>query len=469
MNIIKCVVFICTVLLITGICGACNGNIEPMPPEMSNAVLFDFIGGEDVMPIAGYFGPYYEEHDDGTYLDYITDECWKAISECGINLISFAPVDYTEYPDKVIENLEFAEKYNISLIVTDMDIEKLALNEVVTEDDILSRLTELSEYPAFGGIFLIDEPCTDYFLPEGEMESWRYLDYWSSLAPVINQEVGLFTYTNAYPSCDSGAEYERYLNDFADALQPQYIQFDRYPFYSDKDAGACEYFRDLAIVRKVAQERGLAFWAFIQAGGQWNDAGVPFDSYTPYYPTEGQMDWSINTALAFGAQGIDIFPLIQPYGYADAVSQEHDFERNGIIGASGEKNQWFYYLQSISKQIKAVDEVLMKSVNKGVLAVCDAAQAELAQAKEYGAVLDGCSWRELEAVSGNVLIGCFNFDGKTALYVVNYSTSSEQSIELSFKKKAKMTVTQNGVSHDTNTDILELDLTAGEGVLVVIN
>lgn len=462
-------VCIFTALFIAGVYGACNGDIEPMLPEMSNAVSFDFIGGEDVMPIAGYFGPYYEEHEDGTHLDYITEECWKTISESGINLISYAPVDYSEYPDKVIENLKFAEKYNISVVVTDLVVERMAFDENLSENAVKARISEYDKYDSFAGVFLIDEPCTDYFLPEGEMEGWKYLDYWSNLAKTLNQSLGMFTYTNAYPCCGYGAEYERYLNDFVDTLKPQYLQFDRYPFYSAEDVDACEYFHDLAVVRKVAQEHDIAFWAFIQAGGQWNDAGVPFDSDTAYFPTEGQMDWSINTALAFGAQGIDIFPLIQPYGYADAVSQSHDFERNGIIGASGEKNRWFYYLQNISKQIKAVDEVLMNSVNKGVLAVGDAAQAELAKAKEYGAVLDGCSWRELEAVSGNALIGCFNYGGKTALYVVNYSTSSEQSIELSFKKKAEMKVTQNGVSHDTNADVLQLDLAAGEGVLIVIN
>lgn len=110
----------------------------------------------------------------------------------------------------------------------------------------------------------------------------------------------------------------------------------------------------------------------------------------------------------------------------------------------------------------------MNSVNKGVLAVGDSAREALSQAKEYGAVLDGCSYRELEAASGNALIGCFNYGGKTALYVVNYSTSSEQSAELSLKEKTDMTITQNGVSCDTNTDVLKLNLAAGEGVLIVM-
>ena len=40
-----------------------------------------------------------------------------------------------------------------------------------------------------------------------------------------------------------------------------------------------------------------------------------------------------------------------------AESTDFDFERNGIIGAWGNKTQWFYYAKDIQPHIAAIDEV----------------------------------------------------------------------------------------------------------------
>ena len=109
-----------------------------------------------------------------------------------------------------------------------------------------------------------------------------------------------------------------------------------------------EYFYNLSTYRANANEAGIPLWVFIQAGSQWNDANDRFDSVTPYYPNEKQFDWNINTSLAYGAKGIQYFPLIQPSWFAYAESTDFDFERNGIIGAWGNKTQWFYYAKIFS-------------------------------------------------------------------------------------------------------------------------
>ena len=170
-------------------------------------------------------------------------------------------------------------------------------------------------------------------------------------------------------------------------------------------------------------------------------------------------------ALVFGAKGIEYFPLIQPHYYAFAESTEFDFERNGIFGAWGNKTQWYYYAQDINKQIAAVDEVLMNSVNKGVIASGKQAVSDTSYAET--AIMEGTSWRELESIDGDALVGCFNYQGKTALYVLNYSYEYAQKINLNFNGNYKFTVVQNGeTSHYKGNDIT-LDMFAGDGALVV--
>ena len=64
-------------------------NIEPMEAEEPDVYGFEFLGGTDVMPIAGYYGPLPSTFSvDGQSLpDYISDEFLKKISESGINLL----------------------------------------------------------------------------------------------------------------------------------------------------------------------------------------------------------------------------------------------------------------------------------------------------------------------------------------------------------------------------------------------
>ena len=47
-------------------------EIVPLEKEESNAVSFDFLGGKDVMPIGGFYGPYttefsYDGNDSPNY------------------------------------------------------------------------------------------------------------------------------------------------------------------------------------------------------------------------------------------------------------------------------------------------------------------------------------------------------------------------------------------------------------------
>lgn len=447
-------------------------ELEKMEAEKVNSVSFDIIGGKDVMPIGGYYGPYvsiYNE-DGQTAPDYFTDEIWQAIADSGINWVCYSQLNYKEYPELVQKSLDFGEKYGLAINVYDSDILNMGNEPEISTEEITTRLSKYMNHPAFGGMYIIDEPCTSYFHPAGEGNEGRYLEFYKELAPILNQKLGMLCYTNAFPSGIEGNEYtyyEKYIREFCDTLQPNYLMFDRYPFDAEQEGYINYYFHDLAIIRKVAEENEIPFMTFIQAGSQWNDAREYFDSVTPYYPNEAQFDWNINTALAFGAKGINLFTLIQPDYFAYAESTRFDFERNGLIGAWGNKNQWYYYLQNISRQIRAIDEVLMNSTSKGILVYGNAAEKDLNLAKEYGVLIEGNTFRELKSLEGEAIVGCFNYQGKTALYVVNYSMEQGQKLNLTFQDAYDFTRIQNAETEKLCGDGLTLDMAPGEGVLLV--
>lgn len=434
-----------------------NTVIEPMEAEKAPSLSFDIIGGSDVMPIAGYYGPRLSTYSkNGEALpEMINDEYYQMIQECGVNIVCYSPTDYEYTPEFVIQMLEFGDKYKIGHFITDNKVHTNAysLNELA------ERINNYANYASFCGVHVIDEPYLEGIIGDGTKDMMDYVPVFDKL-----HELGINAGSNLLPNWVfySDEDFQKYVQTFITECEVPYLSFDYYVF--DKNSTVVDYFYNLSTYTQKASEAGIPLWVFIQAGSQWNDAVNRFDSETPYYPNEKQFDWNINTALAYGAKGIQYFPLIQPSWFAYAESTDFDFERNGIIGAWGNKTQWFYYAKDIQPHIAAIDEVLMNSVNKGVLASGEKVARENALSD---VILEGTSWRELADIQGDALIGCFNYQGKTALYVVNYDMEYAQNIRLTFQDSYKISVIQNAQKEYYSGNQIELPMQAGEGVLIV--
>ena len=70
-------------------------------------------------------------------------------------------------------------------------------------------------------------------------------------------------------------------------------------------------------------------------------------------------------------------------------------------------------------------------------------------------------------MSGDALVGCFNYQGKTALYVVNYDTEYAQKINLEFQDSYQVRVVKDGETRNVKGDGMILDLLAGGAALLV--
>ncbi len=435
--------------------------IEPMEKEEVYALGFHASGGSDVMPISGFSGPKPNTYsvDGASQPEMITDEYFKAYADAGINCITFNVTDYQGMDKEVMKMLNLGEKYGISVFVTDSMIMNQRGEEVWDTVKLGQRMSEYLSHPAFAGVYVIDEP---WYPGVSQGSTSRLID---EVAPLYQKlsEMGLVAYNNLNPNwiAETREDYLKYVDHFLDTCDVPYIMYDHYVF--DEGRTKEEYFDNLSIIRSAAEKYKIPFWTFVQAGTSWNDAQERFDT-EEYLPKETEFDWNINTCLAYGAKGIGYFPMIQPMHFAYAKSTEWDFERNGIIGAWGNKTRWYYYAQDISAHIQAIDEVLMNSVNKGVVVSGEKAIKDNAKSE---CILEGTSWRELTGVSGDAMIGCFNYQGKTALYVVNYDTEYAQDIQLKFYDECKFSVVQDAEKRYYQGKEIKLPMQAGEGVLIV--
>lgn len=445
-------------------------EIEPMEKEEVAKYSFDVIGGDDVMPLAGYYMPLSSIHSvDGNAMpDYLTDEYFQMIADCGVNLITYPTVDYAAAPSVVKKSLDLAEKYGIGMTVLDTRVTGIRGNGINSDlklDEAVEAMSDYMTHPAFAGMFMYDEPVTNYYgVPDGD----HVLSSYAQISKVLNKEIGVWSYQNLVGIWDMNQTeaFDQYLTEFCETQNPNNLIFDVYPFDESVRNKHDVFLYNLATYREFGEKYNIPWWSFIQAGSQWNDAQNYFESQTPYYPNEGEFDWNVNLNLAFGAKGLNYFPLFQPYYFAYGKEEGvYDFNRNGLIGTWGNKNQWYYYAQRINKHIAVIDEVLMNSVNKGILATGEKSKAQTRYTRD--ALLKGSSFRELADVEGDALIGCFNYEGKTALYVVNYSYEYAQDITLRFVSDYKVKVVQNAETSYKEGNGLTLNMPAGDGVLIV--
>lgn len=410
--------------------------------QVQKSVTNGFAWGQDVMPIGGYYGPTKE---------YITDEFFRALQEMGLNVITTTS-DYCDYyssPENCLKALELGDKYGIYTFVRDSYFN---FHSKMTEDEIRNRLQIYSEYKNFAGIRLVDEPVTDGYMPYGETD--RPLSQYTGMASLLNRINGIAGYINLFPYYKNIPNvtwegYVGYVQEYMESIEQQkLISFDHYVF-DGKDISV--YFKNMSLIRDAAQEGNIPFWAFIQAGKSTNSGRNP---------SEQEFYWNVNTALAMGAKGIQYFPMQQPK--TSVV--------NGLIYADGTKSPYYDYAKTINQKIANIDHILMNCTHEGIIAVGSTAVANTA---DVSCRLNGTSFRNLTGVttdrSDGTIIGCFDYNGKTVLYVVNNSTTNSQNIELTFNSNVKLTLCDQNTTDLGTKQTHNIFVDTASAVLLIVD
>ena len=454
------------------------------------ALTFDVIGGDEVMPIGGFYVPYASggSVDGHAMPNFLTEEIFQALEDCGINTFVYSVDRWVTGAsnNNLVTALDLCEKHNIGYFVDTFEVKQnLGSHTVkypVDEMDfsklnqVIDEVSNKGQRKSVIGFLANDEPFSH------ELDNINgYMDSFYSLPNVQknNYEVYMNALTywegkNNFYGYDSPMTYDEYMKKyFSSKNHTKMLSVTQYPYTSentDESQLTSLLFNQLAIYRSYANKYGVSLWRMLQAGGQWNDSAEWIESVSPY-PNEAELLFDVNTSLAFGAKAIQYFPLIQPLYFSYEKGGTYDFDnRNALIGADGNLTRWYYYAKRANTQIKAIDHVLMKSSNDGVLVHGNTANKFMVEEASLGdAYLAGESFRELTSIEGDdCMVGCFDYKGGTALYVVNYSRKQKGNIELNFNNKYRYEVIQRGVSADVVGNYVPLTLDAGEGALIVL-
>lgn len=189
-------------------------------------------------------------------------------------------------------------------------------------DLVRTVLAEYSQYPAFAGFAVFDEPGPELF---AELATVR-----QQLQAQAPQALAFMNLLAIYaPPARTGGDYRRYVGDFVSTVHPPLLCFDHYMLLADGTTRP-DYFANWAIIRKAALEADIPTWVFILA----------VDHYNYRRPTKAELAWQINVSLAYGCKGIQYFTYWSPdrSGFGQA-----------LIASDGTRTPTYYHAQEINQ------------------------------------------------------------------------------------------------------------------------
>lgn len=442
---------------------------------------------ENTMPIGGYAGPDYRYQIDGKKVDLLNDTTFQLLEDCGINMIIQYGYQMRYGSEIATRTLTLADSHKINYFCYDpsINIAYTKSNDVAvdssyvgTKDEIKASLINYSNYSYFAGFIGADEPAEASFSKISD--SWSRFNTAVSEAGINNQGLTLYynhmvVQTGQEDIRMTSSKYETYLNNFI-ATGASYLMFDLYPmsnYQGNTKAHWGNWLNLLGLFAAMSKENNIPWWGYAQAGGNFDGAG---ETHTRIV-SEGELNYNVNTMIAFGAKGISYFPCCAPMTFAE--DERVGANDNGLINKYGQKTPRYYYAQQINKQIQACDEYLMECNFKGVIQTAsvrgDDGNHPSIYTRPYERNNDTYSYSKngygiLSSVSGdNAIIGCFDYGDCYAYYVVNDSfVNNDARITLNFNSNHDYLIIQRGVAGTLSAKSrFGLRLAAGEGAFIL--
>lgn len=469
-------------LFVCGAFSACGETTITTTPDMpvkeaktwehdeTTHIVYDCFGGDgNVMPILGYWNaPGNASYQGQFFPEMKNDDYFASVADAGINLIIQANDDAKSNDDVVERTLDYCDKYDIGYYVTDRRM--FDADMLCNKKELLQRTEGYAQHKSFAGYYLKDEPNREKGQDVTVNSALKgFYEVANELEMNIHTYVTLFPYEIGQFNQDPENKYPVYVKTVFENTQAPFVMYDIYPLREDAYGGFGyeAFYKQLSLIRQASIEMNKAWVPYVSVSDEDNPGQEP-DIFYYRMPTEGELSWQVNQYLAFGAKGISYFPMNSPLSFYDEVAQG---DTVAMFDWKGNKTEVYYYVKEVNKQIHAIDEYLINATSHGVIFHGDIKHTDDA-GKDYllhNEALTGESFRELTSIDGdNATVGCFDYKGKTCLYVVNGSMEKDAVMTLRFDDRYAYTLIQRGQTANVKGSKINLSLSAGEAALIVL-
>jgi hypothetical protein len=250
-------------------------------------------------------------------------------ADAGVTL-TMSP-EYSPTPENIAhmkQILDWSQARNIKLIICDPRVraggglrdDYAAQAALVTKD--------FGAHPAVFGFHILDEPGVADF--EGTCKAVRLA---KDAAPTLHPFVNLLPW---YPGVGTRVGYHdwgTYLDDYLKKSEADFLCYDCYSQMNPDKTGWPMYFKNLTEYGGAARRGGVPFWTTILS--------VAYEHCPP--PTEDDIRWQFNTAVAYGAQGIFyyVFYMRAPSGNYRMAPIDEFWDRTPVFDALKRTNKGF--------------------------------------------------------------------------------------------------------------------------------
>lgn len=269
--------------------------------------------------------------------DLLMPEIFKKIAAAGFSInMSFLGDQASN-----LKALDLARDAGLTLMIYDDRVAKLVEDASLPLNPLDQVVADYKNHPALFGYYVLDEPNASKFDRLGEIV--RYLAAKDPLHPAY---INLFpTYAN---SQQLGTEtYEQHVAAYLAKVRPAFVSYDHYPI-TDKGLRD-DYYLNLEIIRRAAQEQSLPFWAFTLS--------VPHAIYLP--PTAARLRLQLFSDIVYGARGLQYFT------YATPTGNDYDW-KPALIDAQGNPTPSHDLARQVNAEIRAIEKQILRWTSEAV-------------------------------------------------------------------------------------------------------
>lgn len=261
-------------------------------------------------------------------------------------------------------------------------------------------------------------------------------------------------------------KYKRYVSDYINTIDTDYICVDIYPYYSDWENGREVkrtgewYLANLDILAEACRETGRDLWVITQAAGE-TETGESKSGAPRYCDEKSDISQQAYACLAFGTKAI-IHAEFGPKGWWDPATSH-------LIGGDGQPTETYYAAQSVNLDLKAFADIYGTYTYKSTYMLN---KLRCAGRMGIGDLATTAEGEKAPVTSRNgLVIGTFDGDNGGKAYVIanmeelNNSVTAKATFNVPDGKTA---VIWQGGKAATVTEKTEITLLPGEGVFVEV-
>ncbi len=341
------------------------------------------------------------------------------------------------------KELDVAHRHGLRGQLTDGLLTPASLDDPKRREQLDALIARVSKHPALYAYHLIDEPSASQFPALGRL-----------VAYLRERDPAHLAYINLFPTYASNEQlgtkgdvvtaYKEHLRHYVEQVKPSLISYDHYQFKLKGDGD--QYFLNLAMIRRAAQEAGVPFLNIVQACTWAPDA--------MRVPNTNELRYLVYSTLAYGAQGISYYVYAHPNHYGSLVSLD------------GTPGPLYHAVKSYNREFVAIARELQPLRSLGVYHTsvhepgCEPLPADASFRVNSS---------QSSASPRGFLLGFFGaMDKPTHVVVVNLDYTAEVSASLTGPSELELLDTATGQWTSPKKGAIELILPPGGGRLVRI-